>query len=426
MKSTKLLLGLSLLFLITTVSAKSVSNYTKGDSVNVLMYFSVFNESFKNKDYKGSLEYGWVVLKNNPKPVLKFNFLKKMEEALDSLYANQNLPEAERNAFRDSMLVLMDHSIQVDPEKKANYLTKKAYVLQAWYKAEAVKFIPLYEEAIKINPKLAPYYRDLLGIAYIQNADDSKNDYTIKALEIYNKLSEEEPSNDTWNSRLTQLSGGDQDKLVEIKKKSWDLNKDNTEKAFDYANTCIRAKQYQKAIEPLNFLISKEPNVLNYWKLMATAESKLENKENTIKAYKKLIELEPNNKENYVNMAITYKEMKQYSTSRTYLQKAIALDANYDFAFYIEGQLYEDAARSCSGGKIDFMDKCVFQLAVDMYNKVARMGGSYAESASARAAAFSTTVPAQEEFFFKGYKAGSEIRITGDCYSWIGRSVYAK
>ncbi len=76
-------------------------------------------------------------------------------------------------------------------------------------------------------------------------------------------------------------------------------------------------------------------------------------------------------------------------------------------------------------GEFDFIDKCVYQLAVDTYRKVRNMGGTYAPSATERIKALSNSVPQQEDYFFQKIKSGTVIKIKGKCYDWIGRSITA-
>jgi tetratricopeptide (TPR) repeat protein len=201
---------------------------------------------------------------------------------------------------------------------------------------------------------------------------------------------------------------------------SWDLDKENDEKAWKYASLCIKTKHFEKSIEPLTYLVEKSPDVVNYWRELAHAYDKLSETDKSIHAYKKLIELEPDNKVNYVNLAIIYKKLEQLSVSRSYLLKAISKDKNWDYPYWIEGQLYEQAARNCG---FDFIDKCVYQLAVNKYKKAASLGGTYQLQASQRAKALSQSVPTQEDYFFRNLKSGDKIKIEGKCYNWINREI---
>lgn len=413
---------------VTNSFAKTNMIAATAQQDTLLQYFSLFYEDYKNKNYESALEPGWVVMNADPAKFVRHKIFKKMETIHFKLYDKEGVSEEMKKELADGIIKVYDKAIEFDKKKEAYYTLRKAYVLQKWHKADPESFIPLYEQAFKLDNSLPTHYKDILGIVYTQLADDEVNDYKVRALELYSKLSEAEPDNATWISRIENLAGGDIEQLKDIKKKAWDLDKENLEKAWGYASTCMRDKDYEKALEPLNFLTTKAATVVNYWKQLANAQQKLGNTDEAIVAYKKLIELQPDNKDSYVNIAIIYKDLGQYSVARSYLQKAMKIDGNWAYPIYLEANLYEEAARDCSSrnGKLTFMDKCVFKLAANTYRKAGTKTGPYASVAAQRAKAFATTVPSQEDFFFKGYKANATIKIEGACYGWIGRTVKAK
>jgi len=69
------------------------------------------------------------------------------------------------------------------------------------------------------------------------------------------------------------------------------------------------------------------------------------------------------------------------------------------------------------------MDKCVYQLAVDTYRKAVNIGGSSAANARERIQALANSVPQKEDYFFRKLRSGSEVKIEGACYNWIGKSI---
>jgi tetratricopeptide (TPR) repeat protein len=170
----------------------------------------------------------------------------------------------------------------------------------------------------------------------------------------------------------------------------------------------------------LEFLTQKMPDVINYWKQLELVYDKIEENDNAIKAYKKSIELQPDSRDNYLNIALVYKKIDQLSVSRTYLQKAMNADPNWDYPVVVEAQLYEQSARSC---EFDFMAKCVYLLAVNTYRKAASMGGQFAAPAADRVKALANSIPTKEDYFFRKIKSGDTIKIEGQCYAWIGKSV---
>lgn len=380
--------------------------------------FSLFNEYHKNKDYNSAYEYGWKVINSNPTNFLKFRLFPKMEQAIWYMHDSTSVSEQEKKVIADTALYFYDKAIQYEKQAEGFYYARKAYVKELWHNSNPAETIGLYETAIEKDPELDNYYKDRLGVLYIANANDS-NEYKLKALDLYSKLAEQEPDNPIWNQKMEGIAENIE-QLVEITKKSWDLDKENLEKAWKYSATCIRAQDFQKAKEPLEFLTVKAPDVINYWRQLANVYDKLDESDNAIKAYKKLIELQPDGRDSYVNIALVYKKLEQLSVARTYLQRAMKVDPAWDYPVLIEAQLYEQAARSCD---FDFMAKCVYLLAVNTYRKAASMGGQFSVPSADRVKALANSIPTKEDYFFRKLKSGDTVKIEGACYAWIGSSV---
>lgn len=409
--------------LTSAESYVKTNNEISADSVNIMVEASLFFEAYKNKQFDlWTMDHGFKLLNAKPDAFPQFKPYKKMDKLIWAMYADTTgaITEEEKKMLADTILYLYDQAIKYDSANAGDYLVKKAYVLEVWRNEPVEKVIEAYETAFNSGKKFnnETYYKDRLGKIYARNASE-ENDYKIKALELYSSLSEQDPSNAIWISRIEALAEN-QEELIEITNKSWKLDKDNVEKAWKYASMCIRAKHFDKATEPLTFLIEKSPNVVNYWRELARAYEKLSETDKAIGAYKKLIELEPDNKINYVNLAIIYKKLDQLSVARSYLLKAMSKDPNWDYPYWIEGQLYEQSARNCG---FEFIDKCVYQLAVDKYKKAASLGGTYSQQAAERARALSQSVPTEEDYFFRNLKSGDKIKIEGKCYDWINREI---
>lgn len=414
-------LAFLLLFLISSYSQASSSAAPPDSSMKLLTEFSLFNEYHKNNDYPSAVDHGWYVVNTDPTQFVKFRVFRKMEDILWDFYDKAETEE-EKMEIADTTLYLYDKGIEYNKKKAPYFQAKKGYVLEVWKDAEPELIIEAYEKALEMDPELSTGYQDRLGLVYIKN-ESPENDYKVKALELYSKLSEEEPDNALWLKRIESLAGGDLSKLVDIKKQTWELDKDNLEKAWSYASACLKNQDFEKSIEPLKFLTDKAPDVINYWDKLASSYQKLGQDDNAIAAYKSLIKLQPNNRDSYLNIALVYKKLGQLSVARSYLYKAMKVDPNWAYPHYVEGQLYEQTARDCTGSKMEFMDKCVFKLAADKYRVASQKEGRYASIAGERAAAFKSTVPQKEDYFFRKYKSGDKIKIEGKCYSWIGKSI---
>jgi tetratricopeptide (TPR) repeat protein len=383
------------------------------DSMKVLEQYSLFSEYHKNKDYLSALPYGWKVLEMDPARFAKF-FFYKMEETLWFVHDSAQVSEVEVQAIEDSITRFYDLAIEYYPDDKAYFQARKAFIKETWLDADPEEIIKDYELAFEWKPDFSSYYHHRLGQLYIASASD-ENDYKSKALDLYSMLSEREPDNPQWVTELENLAENI-DELVQLTKRTWDLDRENLAKAWKYASMAIRASEFSAAIEPLEFLVEKSPEGVNYWNQLAAAYQKTDQLDKAEGAYKKLIELEPNSKEHYLNLGINYREQGRLSAARTEFQKANEVNGGWALPIYYEGLLYEQAARSCS----DFDAKIVFLLAQQTYRKALSMDPSL-DMARDRINAVSGAVPTKEDYFFRNYKSGDVIPIT--CVGWIGRSI---
>lgn len=417
-----LLISFLVLLLGNSMIAKNIStriNFTTADSVNLLAEFSLFYEYYKNKDFKSAAEHGWKVINTNPKNFLQYKPFKKMEDILWFFHDSLAKSDEEKMKIADTTLYLYDKAVFYGEKEESYFLGRKAYVMEMWKNLPAADVIAAYENAIAKDPKIDSFYKDRLGLLYAKN-DDETNGYKLKALDLYSKLSEEDPNNEIWLQRIDGLASNP-DELIDVRRKAWELDKENLSKAYSYAETCYKFQNYDKAIVPYEFLVSKAPDVANYWRKLASVYNKLDKTNDAIRAYKKLIEIEPTNRDNYLNLGQSYFKLGQLSMARTYYQKSSQVSSEpWDLPVYYEAQLYETAARNCG---FDFMDKVVYQLAVDTYRKAVNIGGSASANARERIQALANSVPQKEDYFFRKIKSGSEIKIEGGCYGWIGKSI---
>ncbi|MDZ7763433.1 MAG: tetratricopeptide repeat protein [Melioribacteraceae bacterium] len=404
--------------IIISIILTALTFSSQAQSQDLMAEFSLFYEYQKNNDFKSALPHGWKVIEENPEPFLRYNIFTKMESALFYMHDSVATTEEEKSEIADTTLYLYEKAMKYEPDKSGYYLKKKAFVLESWTDTSAEELIAAYEKALEANPDLEDYYKDRYGMLLTNNAD-SNPDYKLRALDLYSSMSEGDPTNETWVSRIENLAENP-DELVEITYKAWQLDPDNMEKAWKYASTAMRNQNYEKAVEPLQFLVEKGPEVINYWNQLATAYQKQDNYSKALEAYKKLTELQPDNAEHFVNLALMYKNQGQLAAARSYLNKAADVNPNWDYPHYIEATLYEQAARNCG---YEFMDKIVYQLAVNTYRTALSKGGQYASSARDRISALANSVPSQEDYFFRNINSGDKIKIEGGCYDWINRTV---
>ena len=395
--------------------ATSGSN-TKPDSLKILEQYSLFSEYYKNKDFETALPYGWNVLKWDPVKFSKYIYFK-MEDILWTMHDSSTVTPEMKKSIEDTILYVYDLALKYDSGDKNYFEPRKAFVEEDWLKLDPDVVIKDYEKAIADDPNTSTYYYSRLGQLYKTNMSDN-NDYKTKALDLFTLLSEREPDNPQWTSELESLVENIEE-LVALNKKAWNLDKDNLEKAWKYASLSLKAEMYPDAIVALEFLVNKSPTTVNYWNQLATAYQKIDDLNKAEEAYKKLIQLEPDKKENYLYLGIMYKDRGQLALARKFYLQASDVGNGWGLPILYEGLLYEQSARGC---EFNFETKLVYLLAVDTYRKALRIDPSITQ-ASDRISALGSSIPQRDDYFFRGYKSGQTLPITGKCYGWIGKSV---
>jgi tetratricopeptide (TPR) repeat protein len=400
-------------FVLTILLFLSLTHAQAPDSMKILTNYSLFSEYQKNKDCESALPYGWKVIQADPAKFSKWIYYK-MEDCFWSLHDSSSTSPELIKSIQDTIVYLYDLAIKYRQQDRGYFQARKAYVSEIWLSLPAEKVIPEYEQAIEWQPEIASFYYDRLGQLYKHN-ETSENGYKLKALEIYNLLSDREPDNETWSTRKKDLVDNI-DELLAIVKAAWEKDKTNPKKAKEYASVALQASVFQESIAPLEFLINLQPDDIGLLSQLASSYQKTDKLNDAEKTYKKIIGLQPDNKDNYFNLGIIYKDMSKFAQARSEFQIASEKGGNWALPIYYEGYLYEQSASNCS----DFDRKVVYLLAYLTYKKALGMDNNL-QQARDRVSALSGVIPTKEDYFFRGIKSGQVIPIT--CVGWIGKSV---
>lgn len=414
--NNKLIL-ISLIIPLIFISEIFAQSTPQPDTLKIYRKWSLFAEYHKNGDYETALPYGFEILEINPAK-FKTIFLR-MEDCLVYLHDSTNVDENLKKTYADTLMYVYQLAIKTQPENAAYYYKKMGFYLETWYQGREGEAIKAYEKAYELDKDLDFYYVDRLGLLYVKLAND-ENDYRLKAFELYQTASTKDPNNPIPLDRMKSLAENI-DQLIEITYNAWKLDRDNLQKAWQYASITYQTGEYEKAIEPLEFLVKKVQDSETYWSRLATCYQKTEKYSKAIEAYKKAFELNPKVREYPLNIGICYKELGQLSTARTFFYKAADIDKNWGLPYIYEATLYQAAVQKC--GSFDFMDKVVLQLAVDTYRKAKSVDPNVASIADDAIKSLASSIPTKEDYFFRKLKSGTVIKIEGNCYNWIGKSI---
>jgi tetratricopeptide (TPR) repeat protein len=397
------------------------STQTK-EQAELLKNWSLFSEYQRNGDCLSAVPYGWLVFKADP---TRFKTLyQKLADCYFAFY--DKATGSNKQLFADTLLMIYDAGIQHVPERAATYLLQKAYALENYYAKRDLEAIAAYEKALELDFKGIDFaYIDRLGLLY-KNNSEANPAFKEKALRLYQRVLDNDPTNQTAVERMRSLVS-DPKELVAVYDKLLASDPENIEYLWNAARASLLAEQYGTAERHLLKLIKKVPNNPTYWNELAKTQQRQRKFKEAIDSYERALKLNSALKENFLNISICYREMKNYTQARTYAQRAAASDKGWGRPYIEIAEIYKAAVEACvtetKGGdwsKLDINDKLVYKLAQELYARAKQVEPGIANEATQLSNALSTLVPTNEDYFFyRSNIQNGKMAIQGKCYDWI-------
>ncbi|HEY4612297.1 MAG TPA: tetratricopeptide repeat protein [Bacteroidota bacterium] len=452
--------------------------------------WSLFSEYQRNGDHQSAVPYGWTVYKLDP---ARFKTLyQKMAECYFAFYDKGQ--GAAKKTYADTLVMVHDMAIKYVPERAASHWLQKAYALENYYEGTRDSAaIDAYEKSFELDFKTPGfYYVDALGQLYVKYLGQDPS-LKLKAVALYQRVLDERKSpfdqitvgmgqnevmtligkpNSTgetvyekvksvqwvyeqekamlffsdgklrgWDrettsdtqlalARLKSLIS-DPKELVDIAKKRLVSDPESIELNWEVARACMQAELYAEAEQYLQKLTKKVPDNATYWNELAKAQQRQRKFREAVDSYERALKLNTALKENFLNISLCYREMKNYTQARTYTERAAASDKGWGRPYIERGEIYKSAVEDCvlgsKGGdwsKLDINDKLVYKLAQDAYAQAKRIEPGIANEANQLSNALSTLIPSKEDyFFFRSRIQGNKMEIEGSCYNWIKEPV---
>ncbi|HWP81873.1 MAG TPA: tetratricopeptide repeat protein [Bacteroidota bacterium] len=411
---------------LVSAGAQNQPAQPRVEQSEVLKNWSLFSEYQKNGDCNTAVPYGWNVVRMDPK---RFKTLfTKMGECYYNFYEKETDAE-KRKAYADTMVMLYELGIRHVPDRASTYWLSKAYALENYFEGKELDAIAAYEAAISIDPKIEFAYVDRLGVLYVKTASEVPENKQ-KAIELYRKVLEADPKNEVAGDRLKRLVS-DPRELIEIAEKQLATAPNDIEKIWNAAQAYIQAEQYVGAEKYLQRLVKMSPQTSNYWNELGKVQQREQKFKQAIESYEKALSLNPALRENFLNITICHRELRNYSAARNYALRAAQRERGWGRPYMEIAEVYkasvEDCIRNSKGGdwsKLDINDKLVYKLAWDSYTRAKNVDGSLGNEAELRMRELSTLVPSREDYFFHRDKIkDGKIELDSPCYSWIGEPV---
>ncbi len=396
------------------------------DQNEILKNWSLFSEYQRNGDCVSALPYAWSIVKMDP---ARFKTLyQKMGDCYFAFY--DKATGDGKTQFADTLLMIYDLGIKHVPDRAASHWLQKAYALENYYDARDLEAIAAYEKAIEFDNKGTDFaYKDRLGQLYKKNSEKMP-ELKEKALNLYQRELDADPSNQLAADRLRGLAS-DPKELISIYEKLLARDPENIEYIWSAARVNIQAEQFATAERHLQKLVKKIPNNATYWNELAKTQQRQRKFKEAIDSYERALRLNNALRENFLNISVCYREMKNYTQARTYAQRAASSDKGWGRPYIEIAEIYkasvEDCVKDTKGGdwaKLDINDKLVYKLAQESYARAKAVEPGIANEANQMSNALSTLAPSTEDFFFyRGSVQNGKITIKGKCYEWIKESV---
>lgn len=361
-------------------------------------------EYYKNKMYKDALPHLWRVteLDTAMEYAARYGYDDIFVKIADC-YIKLNVADSAQYAYELGIEKFPDNAYQ---HKSLGYILMS--------KGEVVKAIGEYERVVELKAAEKDDYK-ILADLYI------KNNRLADAIATYEKVVELDPEDKKAQDTLATLykATGQEDEAIARKEKILERFPNDTVTMMDLGRTYYDRGENEKVINILTRLTQLEPKNIRALEYLGGAYQNLEKYPEAIGVYQRIVKLNPKDKKIYLGIATCYKFLKQFSTARRYVNKALTIDRNYGLAYITMGEIYEASAEDCissKGGKISFDDKLVYEKAYKQYQK-AKTDPEWIETAKKRMEIIKLWLPTTEDRFF--YKGKTEP--TSPCYNWIKR-----
>jgi len=384
--------------------------------------WSLFSEYYKIGEYKTAIPFGWKVIR------IDSTRFKTVYQKLADCYFNmyQKADSTERQPYADTMLVIYDMGIRTVPERASGMWLLKGYALENYFYGRELEAIDAYEKSRSLDPNgMEMAYIDRLGILYVKNAPSDPS-MKMKAVDLYRWAKDKFPNDPLPVQRLKQLVTDPQE-LIKLAEEDLKGDPDNVEKIWAAATAYRDAEVWDGAERHLLRLTKISPDNLTYWGEYAKVLQRAGKFSSAINAYQTTLQLNSDIKENYLNIAVCYRQLKQFESARTWALRASAKDRTWGAPYMEVGEIYKAAVEHCvmtskngDWTKLDLDDKLVYKTAANSFQRARSVDPSLANEALQRESDLRTLVPTREDLFFNQARiVDGKIALTSSCYQWI-------
>ncbi len=442
MKVLATLIGL-LLFTNSGLKAQDCTA-TPPYEMNELAAFSIFQDNYKNKDYPFALMYGRWLLCSKTKELEgypRFSLASQYPKFID-IYTEIGLGEQDpsiREAYIDTALNLFEEQFTVFTDEEVDkyelYQDRGRYLLKNYQNID--DGLNMAYGDFKVMFDMDVEKTTLLGEGYYVRVviDDlvrkGEKDMVISMIDQATAYAGLELST-YFDDTLESLFNTPEERLDFCGAKL-EENPESIEDLKCVAEAQEDLNMTEEFLQTTLLIHGLDPT---FDSALTLAETEKGNSSYTSAAeyFKQALEMADNDtdKKNInLELADVYSSIGQLSTSKKYVQDALAIDDAFGRAYIKLASIYGQTVSSCTESrKLEARDKVVYWVVVDYLTRAKSVDASVANTVNSQLATYEAATPSTEDKFFTlGYEQGQRVQVNSSldsCYSWINESTVVR
>ena len=412
--------------------------------MNELAAFSIFQDNYKNKDYPFALMYGRWLLCSKTKELEgypRFSLASQYPKFID-IYTQIGLGEQDpsiREAYIDTALSLFEEQFTLFTDEEVDkyelYQDRGRYLLENYQNIDGGlnmaygDFKAMFDMDVEKTTLLGGgYYVRVVIDDLVRKGEKDMVISMIDQATAYAGLELSTYFDDTLESLFNtpeerlEFCGA---KLEENPESIEDLKcvaeaQEDLNMTVEFLQTTLLIHELEPTFDSALTLAETEKGNSSYTSAAEYFKQALEMADN--ETDKKNINLE---------LADVYSSTGELSTSKRYVQDALAIDDAFGRAYIKLASVYGQAVSSCTESrKLEARDKVVYWVVVDYLTRAKSVDASVTNTVNSQLATYEAVTPSTEDKFFTlAYEQGQRVQVNSSldsCYSWINESTVVR
>jgi tetratricopeptide (TPR) repeat protein len=377
--------------------------------INRMFFFDYYRQMERKNEFpeercKTALSYFWEYINFDTEN--KYNDFPQAGRCYFELA--KNTPE-----LADSVIIMYEMGITRFPD--SDYLH---FNLGRIYKnrGDLEKAKSHYLKAIAIDSTNTDYIIPLTEI-YQQEAD------WVKAKDACEKVLALDPGNSVIRDRLETIlrDNFSQADYIAILKDKISHEPENIENRLKLIRLYIKDGNNKDAEIEVQEALKINPRSVESLQMLGIIKQNHADYNGAADAYKKILEVKPEDAVVMLEVADCYKNLKNYSAARKYIMDALKNRPGFGSAYLKLGEVYLDAADNASKKKSAYSDKLIYTIAYGLFVQAASSDDYEAKDNANRKKDYLSNnqfLPQKSDWFMHQ----KQTTPKGDAYRWINHS----